>query len=309
MMTRGAGFTPVSPHAGLRRWLPPAALGLCLAAAAACTPPLKTSPEAARGGLAGLATTPGPETGGKGAPLQTLGAGDAVSVEVYGRPELATKTNVADDGTLTVPLAGAVQVAGLSPARAGQRIAAAFREGRYLLNPQVTVSFTEEARGQQVSVLGAVKSPGRFTVGSRTTVLDVLAQAGGITEDGAGVVVLLRPDRAGKITRYAIDLKGLTQAKTAVPTLTLRGGDSLFVPPAEQFYIHGEVRAPNMYRLEPGMTVVQAISRGGGVTPRGSDSRIEIKRRRADGSYATSSAELGDTLQADDVIRVKERIF
>jgi polysaccharide export outer membrane protein len=94
-----------------------------------------------------------------------------------------------------------------------------------------------------------------------------------------------------------------------VPTLTLRGGDSLFVPPAEQFYIHGEVKAPNMYRLEPGMTVVQAISRGGGVTPRGSSNRIEIQRRKPDGSYKTSSAALGDVLQADDVIRIKERIF
>lgn len=308
MNTHGADFTPPPRHAGMRRWLRRAGLGVCVLAAGACAPALKTSPEAARGGLAGLATHPAPETSGNGAPLLTLGPGDAVSVQVYGRPELTTTTNIADDGSLTMPLAGAVKVAGLSPARAGQRIAAAFREGRYLLNPQVTVSFTQ-ARGQQVSVLGAVKSPGRFTVESRTSVLDVLAQAGGITENGAGVVVLLRPDRAGKVTRYAIDLKGLTQAKTAVPTLTLRGGDSLFVPPAEQFYIHGEVRAPNMYRLEPGMTVVQAISRGGGVTPRGSDSRIEIKRRRPDGSYATSSAELGDTLQADDVIRIKERIF
>lgn len=308
MNTRGADFTPARRPAVSRRWLHRAALALCLAAAGACTPGLKTSPEAARGGLAGLATAPAADTGGNGAPLVTLGAGDAVNVQVYGRPELTTTTNVADDGSITVPLAGAVPVAGLSPAKAGQRIAAAFRQGRYLVDPQVTVSFTQ-ARGQQVSVLGAVKSPGRFTVESRTSVLDVLAQAGGITENGASVVVLLRPDRAGKVTRYAIDLKGLSQAKTALPTLTLRGGDSLFVPPAEQFFIHGEVRAPNMYRLEPGMTVVQAISRGGGVTPRGSDSRIEIKRRRPDGSYVTSSADLGDTLQADDVVRIKERIF
>lgn len=308
MDTHGATAPPAPRGPGRQRWLQVAGLGLCLAVASACAPTLRSTPATARGGLAGLATSPS-EAAGNGAPLTTLGAGDAVSVQVYGRPELATTTTVAEDGSLTVPLAGAVPVAGLTPAKAGLRIAGAYRQGRYLVNPQVTVSFTQQARGQQVSVLGAVRTPGRFTVESNTTVLDVLAQAGGITEDGAGVVVLMRPDRAGKVTRYAIDLGGLTQAGRPVPTLTLRGGDSLFVPPAEQFYIHGEVRAPNMYRLEPGMTVVQAISRGGGVTPRGSENRIEIKRRRPDGTYVTSSANLGDTLQADDVIRVKERIF
>jgi polysaccharide biosynthesis/export protein len=307
MNTHGAGVMPARRHDGLRRWLQCGALGLCLTTASACAPPLTTSPAEARSGLAGMATTPPPEAGG-GARLLTLGAGDAVNVQVYGRPELATTTNVADDGSLTMPLVGAVPVSGLSTVKAGHSIAAAYRRGGYLVNPQVTVSFAV-ARGNLVSVLGAVNSPGRFTVESGTTVLDVLAQAGGITENGAGTVVLLRPDRSGKVARYAIDLKGLSQATTAVPTLTLRGGDSLFVPPAEQFYIHGEVRAPNMYRLEPGMTVVQAISRGGGVTPRGSDSRIEIKRRRPDGTYVTTSARPGDTLQADDVILVKERIF
>lgn len=255
---------------------------------------------------AGLASSAAAETGA--GVVLTLAAGDAVTIQVYGRPELTLNTPVAEDGTVTVPLAGSIEVAGLTPVKAGQRIAAAFRQGKYLVDPQVTVSMAH-SRGHQVSVLGAVRTPGRFVIEPRTTVLDALAQAGGITENGSDSVVLLRPDRTGKVVRYAIELKGLSQGRMAVPTLTLRGGDSLFVPVASQFYIYGEVKAPNMYRLEPGMTVVQAISRGGGITPRGSDNRIEIKRRKPDGTYATSGAGLGDVLQADDVIRVKERIF
>lgn len=242
------------------------------------------------------------------APSTTLLPGDQVTFQVFGRPEMAMTTFIGEDGRITVPLVGAIEVAGLTPNKAGQRVASALRQGKYLVDPQVTVALAQ-SRGLHVSVLGAVKTPGRFAIDPRTTVLDALAQAGGITENGAGMVVLLRPDRAGKLVRFPIDLKGLGQGRGAVPTLTLRGGDSLFVPPAEQFYILGEVKAPNMYRLEPGMTVVQALSRGGGVTPRGSDSRIELKRRKADGGYVTSSASLSDTLQADDVIRVKERIF
>lgn len=241
-------------------------------------------------------------------PAVALAPGDSVTLQVYGRPELTLATSVAEDGTITVPLAGSVAVSGLSPGRAASRVAAAYRSGSYLVDPQVTLALAN-GRGSQVSVLGAVRSPGRFALEPKSTILDVLAQAGGVTENGSDMIVLLRPDSSGRVARYGIDLKGLSQPRLPVPALTLRGGDSLFVPQAEQFYVYGEVKSPNMYRLEPGMTVVQAISRGGGITPRGSNSRIEIRRRKPDGTWATSSARLEDLLQANDVIRVKERIF
>jgi polysaccharide export outer membrane protein len=241
-------------------------------------------------------------------PILKLGVGDAVNVQVYGRPELSTTTYVSENGGITVPLAGNVQVSGLSPAEASEQVAKAFREGQYLVDPHVTILLTQY-RGQEVSVLGEVKSPARFPIGSKTTVFDLLAQAGGITDQGAQIVYLLRPDKDGKVQHIAVDLRSLADPDKSVSSITLQGGDALFVPRAPQFYIYGEVLAPNMYRLEPGMTVIQAISRGGGITPRGSDSRIEIKRRSPDGSYATLKPELNDPIQANDVLRVKERIF
>lgn len=257
------------------------------------------------------ATTPAPEPAAATAtaePMLALGIGDVVSVQVYGRPELSTTTYVSDDGSVSVPLAGAVAVAGLSPAKASQTVASEFRKKKLLVDPQVTV-FLVQNRSQQVSVLGAVKTPGRFAVDSKTTVLDVLAQAGGTTENGSDKVMVLRPGKGGKVTRFPVDLKGLGQADMPLPALTLRGGDSIFVPPAEQFSIHGEVKAPNMYRLESGMTVVQAIARSGGVTPRGSSNRIEIRHSNADGSFVTRDGKLNDAVLPNDVIRVKERIF
>lgn len=237
-----------------------------------------------------------------------LAPDDSVVVTVFGRPELTTTAPVASDGTLTLPLVGPVAVGGLSTTKAAARIASAYRQERFLTDPQITLTLAN-GRSTQISVLGAVKAPGRFPMDARTTVLDALAQAGGVTENGASVIVLLRPDRTGKVTRYGIDLRGLGQGRTSVPTLALRGGDSLYVPPADQYYIYGEVKAPNMYRLEPGMTVVQAIARSGGITPRGSERRIEIKRRKPDGNYVTTDADLGDPLRPDDVVRIKERIF
>ena len=296
-------MTGASQHTHFKRSLRSAWFGCCALAAACCAPAAALAADASRELASNTATS-----AGSTAPLLALAIGDAVSVQVYGRPELNTTTYVSDDGTLPIPLAGNVPVAGLSPAKAGQRIAAAFRQGKFLVDPQVTVLLTQ-FRGQQVSVLGAVRTPGRFVVDSKTTVLDALAQAGRTTESGADAVVLLRPDKSGKVTRTSIDLKGLSQENSPVQTLTLRGGDSIFVPAAEQFYINGEVKSPSMYRLEPGMTVLQAIARGGGVTARGSSSRIEIRRRTPDGTYVERDGALNDAIQANDVIRVKERFF
>ena len=241
-------------------------------------------------------------------PIIQLGAGDSVSIQVYGQPDMTTTVYVSDNGTISVPLAGAVQVAGLSPAEAALSIEKALKDGGYLVDPHVTVTVTM-SRSQRVSVLGQVAHPGIYPIESNTTIFDLLAQAGGELETGSEVIFLLRRDAAGIVQRYPIDLKGLADTRNAIPTPGLHGGDSIFVPQAEQFYIYGEVTAPNKYRVEPGMTVIEAIARAGGVTVRGSVRRVDIKRLGSNGSYVTVRAKLNDVVKANDVIHVKESIF
>ena len=248
-----------------------------------------------------------PATAAVPGPMLALGVGDSVSVQVYGRPELTITTYVADDGSIPVPLAGRVPVAGLAPADAAERIASAYRDAKFLVDPQVTVLLLQ-SRSQLVSVLGAVARPGRYVIEANGTVMDLLAQAGGVAENGARVVYLMRPGADGKVERSVLDLNGLSREGVPLPSTTLRGGDSVFVPQADHFYVYGEVQSPNMYRLEPGMTVEQAISRSGGVTARGSRKRIELRRREGE-AYVTRAGELAELVRADDVIRIKERIF
>jgi polysaccharide export outer membrane protein len=237
-----------------------------------------------------------------------FGPGDSVKIEVYGQPDMTTTVYVSDDGTIPVPLAGAVQISGLSPSEASQRIEKALRDGGFLVEPHVTLTVIQSL-SQRVSVLGQVGKPGVYPVESNTTIYDLLAAAGGALETAANVVFLLRPDQAGNVQRYPINLTGLENAKSAIPNQALRGGDSIFVPRGEQFYIYGEVMAPNKYRVEPEMTVIQAIIRAGGVTPRGSERRVDIKRMTSSGKYETFKAKLNDLIKADDVIHVKESIF
>jgi len=240
--------------------------------------------------------------------LAALGPGDAVSMEVYGQPDMTTTVSVADDGTISIPLAGRVQVAGLSSVDAGRRVEKALRDGQFLVDPHVTLTIVK-ARSQLVSVLGEVHLPGRYPIDSNTSVFDLLAQAGGVTEVGADVVFILRTDASGAVNRFPINLKGLANGASAISMQPVQSGDSLYVPRAQQFYIYGEVNKPDMYRLEPGMTVIQAVARAGGVTARGSERRVEVKRAGKDGNYVITHAKSSDLVQPDDVINVKESIF
>jgi protein involved in polysaccharide export with SLBB domain len=135
-----------------------------------------------------------------------------------------------------------------------------------------------QSRSQQVSVLGAVQHPGRYVIEANAPVWTCWRWPAA-SRERARVVYLLRP--GGRQARaHRAGLSTASSARRAAARATLHGGDSVFVPQADQFYVYGEVQAPNMYRLEPGMTVEQALSRSGGVTARGSRKRIEIAPRR-----------------------------
>ncbi len=242
------------------------------------------------------------------APLLKLGPGDAVTIHVFGRPEFDTTAYVDRDQTLNVPLAGRVKVGGLSPSDAGAEIAKALVEGEFLVNPQVSLEL-EQFRSQQISVLGEVRAPGRFALEAQTSVLDVLAQAGGVNTAGADLIYLMRRTADGRVQHIPVNLRELVGDRAISTAVALQGGDTVYVPRADQFYVYGEVQSPNMYRLEPGTTVVQAIARSGGLTPRGSDNRIEIRRKQDNGDYRSFTADLSEVVRPDDVIRVKERIF
>ena len=230
------------------------------------------------------------------AQAEKLGIGDAVRVTVFQQPDLTTDARISEKGTIAMPLIGEVKVAGLSQAQAATQIAASLKDGKYLKNPQVAVALTT-VRSRQVSVLGAVARPGRYPLDDTSSQLsDVIAAAGGITAAGADTVVVMRDGKEERVQMLG-------------KSYTLKGGETVHVERAPVFYIHGEVARSGAYRLEPNMTVMQAIAAGGGVTPRGSDRRLKMRRVGADGKLVEKDASLRDTVKADDVIFVKEALF
>lgn len=240
--------------------------------------------------------------------LALLGPGDSVTMQVYGQPDMTTTTYVGNDGSIHIPLAGSVQVAGVTAVEAAERVEKSLRDGGYFVHPQITITLNQ-SRSERVTVLGEVKTPGSYAIDPSTSVIDLLAAAGGLTPNGADTGYVRRHEPDGRTVSYTVDLRGLGGTHDSTPLDRLQSGDELYVPQAEHVYVYGEVSAPNMYKLEPGMTVMQAIVRAGGITPRGSERRVEIKRMGKDGQYVVSKAKLGELLEPDDVVRVKESIF
>jgi polysaccharide biosynthesis/export protein len=243
-------------------------------------------------------------------PLMPLGPQDSVTIHIDEDTNVVAPTpvTVGDDGTLRIPYVGPIPVGGLSPDAAARRAEKALRDGKFFLNPHVAITVVQSL-SQRVSVLGEVKTPGRYPVDAKTSVVDLIALAGGFTDLSASVIYVSRTDANGNIRKFAVNMRGLNDPKNNLPEQALRGGDSVFVPRADQFFILGEVQKPAMYKLEANMTVEQAISVAGGLTLKGSMRRVEIKRTGKDGADVAIKARLGDMVQPGDVIRVKESIF
>ncbi|WP_211461646.1 polysaccharide export protein EpsE [Collimonas silvisoli] len=236
-----------------------------------------------------------------------LGAGDALKISVFGNPDLSLETKVSEAGSITFPLIGDVSIGGLSTADAEKKISGLLTGGGFLRKAEVNIMVTE-LQSQQVSVLGQVLHPGRYPVSGKRSVTDMLAVAGGVGPEGGDSATVVRT-RNGKTTKQVVNLAEMIQSADMKSNLDLSNGDVVYVERAPRFYIYGEVQHPGGYKLERNMTVIQALSVGGGLTPRGTQRGMRIKRRDAKGNLQEIDAKQDEALQADDVVYVKESLF
>lgn len=237
-----------------------------------------------------------------------LGPGDSIKVQVYQSPDLTLEARVSESGVINYPLVGRIDIGGLTVPDAESRIAQALKHRNILKAPQVNINILQ-VRGSQVAVLGQVNKPGRFPLEAMNVrVSDMVAAAGGITPQGDDVVVV-SGIRNKKPFRKSIDVQQLFAGKGGNDDVLVAPGDTVYVGKAPVYYIYGEAQKPGYYRVERGMTVMQAIAAGGGITPRGSQSRLELTRTGSDGKVVELSPKLTDPVRPGDVLRVKESIF
>ena len=237
-----------------------------------------------------------------------LGPGDSIRISVFQNPNLTLETRVAEDGAITYPLIGRIAVGNTTIAEAERAIARALEGGNFIQEPQVSILLLQ-TRTAQVSVLGLVNRAGRYPLDVNTRVSEVIAIAGGVASAG-GDLAILTGERAGKPFRKEIDIARLFDEKGHGEDIAVAGGDVIFVERAPSIYVYGEVNRPGAYRFERGMTLRQALARGGGPTQRGSERNLKLHRRGANGQVEVmKSPQLDAPVKPEDVLHVGESIF
>lgn len=193
-----------------------------------------------------------------------LGPGDVLEVSVWGYPDLTRTVAVRPDGGVSLPLVGEVRAAGLSVAQLTRVLTRAYAE--YIREPQVTV-IVKEFRRIRASALGQVARPGTYVLAPGSRLLDLLSEAGGLTEAAAPQGQLLVAGRPPQ----PVDLQKVL-AGDATANLVLLGGETLVVPEDLTNIVNvlGEVQRPGRYRLKGEVRVLDALLMAGGLTEKAS---------------------------------------
>ena len=154
-----------------------------------------------------------------------IGQRDNVEIRVHRQDDLTTSGQLSPGGTISMPLIGAVKMAGLTTDQAAAAITAKLKDG-YLVNPQVSVTIEARVR-RSVTVLGQVQNPGVFEIPAdrQLTLVEAIGMAGGATRISNTKKITLKRN-GGKV--QTVNLKDITAGKTA--DIPLRDGDVLDVP-------------------------------------------------------------------------------
>lgn len=246
----------------------------------------------------------------------TVGAGDVLRVVAYQHGEISGEFPVNQDGTITFPYLDQVEVVGLSDAEVAAELERLLEKDFYV-DVQLQVEIKEH-RSRAVTVLGEVGRPGTYYLTGRTTVSQLLAEANGVRSSAGGSLELRRTisGENGPVKKvYSMSVDRLLSGATD-SDIEVQAGDVLFVPAKQLFFVTGEINSPGRYEIESGMTLMQAISRAGGLGKFASQ-KVEI-HREVDGSKDVSAYDLSDIrkgemndpgIRAGDVIIVKRRFF
>jgi polysaccharide biosynthesis/export protein len=256
------------------------------------TPPAAPKPAAAVTPEAPKADTNNANAG------YVIGPDDVIEVSVLGQPEFTTRARIRADGTIVLPYVGSTAVSGDTPVSLAKRVGGILKAGGYYSNPIVSVEIAGFA-SRYVIVLGAVAQPGLQPVDRPYRVSEIVARAGGIRGDGADFVIVRR-EKGGELK---LRFEKLATGDATDDPFVLPG-DKVYVPPAETYYIYGQINAPGVYPIRDKLTLRKAIARGGGLGAAGSEKKISVYR---DGKKTALA--LDEPILSDDVVVIGQRSF
>jgi len=247
-----------------------------------------------------------------------IGAKDLLEIRVFGLDELNTTVRVSEEGKITLPLIGEIEVEGLTKTEVERKLSQLLEE-KYLHNPQVTI-FIREYQSKRVFVLGAVRNPGSYELLGRQKLLQVIAQAGGLTPDAADKIIVNRELSDGSSTSLKISIDDLFLKGDPNLNIPLRTNDVINIPVDKivLIYVTGQVRSPGALEVKSSNipTLLRAIAQAGGFSERAAKS--SIKRIDESGKEKRIKVNVKDIikgkrkdiqLKENDVVIVSETIF
>ena len=214
-----------------------------------------------------------------------IGSGDLLHVDVFDVPELSRDVRVSDTGDISYPLIpGRITVAGLTPFQLESKLEQLLLANGLVSHPQVSV-FVKEQTSQPVTVVGAVNHPMVYQVMRPTSLLEVLTEAGGVSDNAGNIVIVTRPEPPGAAKpepasatigakpdeqKITIPLQNLLESGDSVFNIQIYGGDTVTVPPAGIIYVLGMgVAQPGEYILQDRgeeVTVLKALALAKGLS-------------------------------------------
>lgn len=199
----------------------------------------------------------------------TIAPGDILEITVFEVKELSENVTVSATGFVTLPLLGLVKVAGLTSSELSEHLENRFGK-RYLQSPQVKV-FVKESGWFFVG--GAVRKPGAFNYKNGITLIQAIAQAGGLQDKSDPTFVQIVRQKEGTLVANVKDiLDGWAR------DVVIKRNDTVFVKFAKNYYVNGAVLKPGAFTYKSGTLLTQAIAEAGGIDSIADPTNIKVIR-------------------------------
>jgi polysaccharide export outer membrane protein len=227
-----------------------------------------------------------------------IGPRDVLTLTIYagGENQQQVDLTVSPSGSINVPLLGNVKAAGMTLNRLEESIHIPLARD-YFVDPQVTL-IIKEYHSLRYYISGAVRNPGLYEMTARTTLMELIAKAGGVTAERGNVAYVLRgnegqgADKGGHPTTndpVKVDLQDLLDKGDMSRNFSLQTGDVVYIPlersldlGESKIYVEGEVNKPGVYAFQPGLNALNACIMAGGFTKYAAANRARIIRKQGE---------------------------
>lgn len=235
-----------------------------------------------------------------------LGPGDVVKISILagGEEQVSKGMVVGDNGGVTVPFIGKIQAAGLTLGELEKQIVLPLGQD-YFVNPQVHLQI-EEYHSLQFFISGTVNSPGVYSLDFIPTLMDLIAKAGGVTEERGNLAYVLRGVKDpvqmqadtgmsdeklsqtiadARTKPITVNLQRLLDEGDMTENIRLQTGDTIYIPPGTKLdqattkiYVQGRVKRPGVFDYQPGITALAACILAGGFDEFAAPNRAKVIR-------------------------------